>query len=121
MQIIMHTNRLFINKNNKLVQSISKCNLWCNLVKFLEGAKCRCVKVLFYTSFLPRGVCIRNVSRDLSRLVGAGPPLITDENPGENPDLPEGLPVGDAMIPQLVCMLDYLLYKRLQTKTQEKQ
>ena len=27
---------------------------------------------VFYTSFLPRRVCIRNVSRDLSRLVGAG-------------------------------------------------
>lgn len=42
------------------------------------------------------------------------PPLITGENPGENPDLPEGLPVGDAMIPLLVCMLGYLLCKRLQ-------
>lgn len=38
------------------------------------------------------------------------PPLITDDNKGEDPKLPEGLPVGDALVPLLVCVLGFWLY-----------
>ena len=41
------------------------------------------------------------------------PPLITNGNSGENPELPSGLPVGDMLLPMLLCALGYLLYKRL--------
>ena len=46
---------------------------------------------------------------------------MTAEDAGEESDRPEGLPVGDTMMPLLVCMLGYLLCKRLQTKTETKQ
>lgn len=40
------------------------------------------------------------------------PPLITNDNKGEDPVLPEGLPVGDMLLPMLLCALGYLVYKR---------
>ena len=41
--------RIFATQRGYGVLSISKCNLGCNLVKFFEEAKFRCVKVQFFS------------------------------------------------------------------------